>query len=484
MGIIVGSVMDPEVWARIPDGSVHMVVTSPPYWALRDYGVEGQLGLEKTPEEWVEKMVGVFRSLWPKLRDDGTVWLNIGDSYAAGSRAYNSFRRDRAHVSVPCPDIPAGLKQKDLVGVPWMLAFALRADGWYLRQEIIWHKPNPMPESCGDRCTKSHESIFLLAKKPRYYYDQVAISEPTNGNAHARGDGVNPKAALGTGVGWGYTGDETQGDLKSRYKTPDGWDTSTGDGGHGSVHREGREKGQVGYVHTARSKQKASFSGAVNALVARRNKRSVWSIVTESYPGAHFATFPRKLVEPCVLAGTSGKGCCPECGAGWVRVVERGGGTTGKSWNDHVGDQAKGARTTSVGAGGLSGVTDGSGQSYYVRTGGWRPGCECYTAQYERDYPHHWRSRWHEDRWWERVRRRAVDWPWETVPATVFDPFMGAGTSAVVAQSLGREYLGIELNADYTLQAEDRIAAAANPTTWTKASLPDAAPLFAKEGPV
>lgn len=159
-----------------------------------------------------------------------------------------------------------------------MLAFALRGDGWYLRRDIIWHKPNPMPETVNDRPTTAHEYLFLLSKSPRYYYDADAIREPVTGGAHARGDGVNPKSRA--------------------WKTPDGWDTSKGEGGHGSFHRTGREKGHV------RPRQNESFSGAVSGLVEDRNKRSVWTVTTKPYSEAHFATYPPDLIEPCILAGS------------------------------------------------------------------------------------------------------------------------------------------------------------------------------------
>jgi DNA modification methylase len=184
-----------------------------------------------------------------------------------------------------------------------MLAFALRADGWWLRQEIIWHKPNPMPESVRDRCTKAHEQIFLLAKSKTYYCDMEAIKEPVTGGSNPRGSGVNPKS----------------------YKTPDGWDTSKGRGGHGAFHREGREDGQTGYQHKTRPKQNDSFSAAVTELVDNRNKRSVWTIATEPFPEAHFATFPRDLVRPCILAGCpqGGRVLDPFCGSGTTLQVAR-----------------------------------------------------------------------------------------------------------------------------------------------------------------
>ena len=234
--------------------SARMCVTSPPYYGLRDYGgEENQIGLEQTPEQYVDEMVKVFREVRNILTDDGTLWLNIGDSY------YN-YRSDgnypKQTVSKTRQDLPQstpvrgnklkGLKSKDLIGIPWMLAFALRADGWYLRQDIIWHKPNPMPESVKDRCTKAHEYIFLLSKNKNYYYDNEAIKEPakdwgtrdrTNGKYHNEGTGLQPHSGL----------------TKSYEK---------------------------------------------------KNKRSVWSVTKKPYKGAHFATYPTELIEPCILAGS------------------------------------------------------------------------------------------------------------------------------------------------------------------------------------
>jgi DNA modification methylase len=250
----------------IADGvRVQMCVTSPPYWGLRDYGSPGQIGLEPTIRDYVDAMVGVFGLVRELLADDGTVWLNLGDSYAQvggpGWQGKKGQRGDRRFTlvrdTVPMREIgrrpPDGLKPKDLMMMPARVALALQSDGWYVRQDIIWHKPNPMPESVTDRCTKAHEYLFLLSKSERYYFDADAISEPVNGNAHSRGNGVNPKAAVG----------------------------------------------EIG-----REKQNASFSVAVRELVSRRNKRSVWTIASDPYSGAHFATFPPALVEPCILAGS------------------------------------------------------------------------------------------------------------------------------------------------------------------------------------
>lgn len=294
-----------EVMRALGGGSVQTCVTSPPYFGLRDYGVDGQIGLESTPVEFVEKMVEVFREVRRLLRDDGTLWLNLGDSYAgSGGQSvqagplFKGRHRQRENVCVSARIRGAGLKPKDLVGIPWMVAFALRADGWHLRQDIIWAKPNPMPESVRDRCTKAHEYLFLLAKSERYYFNADAIAELAE---HPRGP--NNKR--------GY---QVAGERR-------GENSNLG----GSVHKIGPRE--------------------------TRNKRSVWSVATQPFKEAHFATFPPALIEPCILAGS-----------------------------------------------------------------------------------------------------RAGD--------LVLDPFMGAGTTAVVASMLGRRFVGAELNPEYAAIAEARIRAA------------------------
>lgn len=229
-----------------------MCVTSPPYFGLRDYGHEGQIGLEQTPEEYIAAMVDVFRCVRDVLADDGTLWLNIGDSYAndgkwGGSSGGKHAKALHGNTSIGRTKVTTGLKPKDLIGIPWMLAFALRADGWYLRQDIIWHKPNPMPESVRDRCTKAHEYIFLLSKSPRYYFDHEAIKEPS-----VPGEPAGNKRAMNAGrIG------------------AEGW----------------------------------SFDAA-KSKPEKRNRRSVWTVTTRPYKGAHFATFPPTLIEPCILAGS------------------------------------------------------------------------------------------------------------------------------------------------------------------------------------
>ena len=246
-------------------------VTSPPYFGLRDYGHDGQLGLEASPDEYVANLVEVFRCVRDVLRDDGTLWLNAGDSYSNGGRTTRDDDRklpQRAMGVRPAD----GMKPKDLIGIPWMLAFALRADGWYLRQEIIWAKPNPMPESVRDRCTKSHEQIFLLSKSPKYYFDSEAIKEPTVCDRKP-GRKVN--------------------NTKENYGVNNGGNT-----------------GLTGLL------QRYHNGGAPT----HRNRRSVWIVTTKPFQGAHFATFPPDLIEPCILAG------CPE--GGTVLDPFMGSGTT------------------------------------------------------------------------------------------------------------------------------------------------------------
>lgn len=281
-----------EVLKSIPEKSVNMCVTSPPYYNLRDYGVNGQAGREETPEIYIEKMVEVFREVRRVLKDDGTLWLNIGDSYAtrSGEQAPKNTRNSCGHTA---KRVPEGYKLKDLIGIPWMLAFALRDDGWYLRQDIIWHKPNCMPESVKDRCTRSHEYIFLMSKSKHYYFDEEAISEPIAKSSEKRyaqnvekqsgsfkqpgRDGRPMKAATPRFGGKKYGEDQTE---ETRTKS--------------GKHYDPRQK---------------------------RNKRDVWTVGTSGFRGAHFAVFPEKLVEPCVLAG------CPE--GGTVLDPFAGSGTTG-----------------------------------------------------------------------------------------------------------------------------------------------------------
>lgn len=275
-----------EIAPTLATGSVNCIVTSPPYWGLRDYGVAGQIGLESTPEEYVTGLVSIFRELRRVLADDGTLWLNLGDSYATGGggREYQSYngnvgRRQILDQKNPNSGIPEfqpnrsgnhGLKSKDLVGIPWRVALALQADGWYLRSDIIWSKPNPMPESVTDRPTKAHEYIFLLAKSERYYYDAEAIKEHL-----------------------AYP-DETRRPL----------------GSLGAWQIDGRKQGENG------------GGKPYDGYPTKRNRRSVWEVTPKPYKEAHFATFPPELIRPCILAG------CPAGGV--VLDPFFGSGTTGQ----------------------------------------------------------------------------------------------------------------------------------------------------------
>lgn len=247
-----------DVLRGLPAASINCCVTSPPYYGLRDYGVNGQIGLEPTPDEYVARLVGVFREVRRVLRDDGTLWLNLGDSYAMSTKG-SSGKGDKqiSNAGTLLEDrrwrVPEGLKQKDLIGIPWLVAFALRADGWYLRSEIIWHKPNPMPESVRDRPTKAHEQIFLLSKSPKYYYDADAVKEAS----------AQPERA---------------GKVERSFSTSQSEITLRQDIGRAVMRTE------------------------------YRNRRSVWTVTPKPYKEAHFATFPPDLIEPCILAG------CPEGG--------------------------------------------------------------------------------------------------------------------------------------------------------------------------
>jgi len=264
-----------DTMQEIPDETVQTVVTSPPYYGLRDYGVDGQIGLEETPEEYVQALVDVFREVRRVLRDDGTVWLNLGDSYnAAGRNGHGTrvgYKQSTNRASAIGDDHSrandSSLKEKDLIGIPWRVAFALQSDGWYLRQDIIWQKPNSMPESVTDRCTKAHEYLFLLTKNARYFYDAEAVKEPAicghNGSSFVSEYDIATKRRLG------------------------------------QAPRPSQKKGSFGGKWT-----KMDGNDSFRAVVDTRNRRSVWTVATQPYSGAHFATFPPKLIEPCILAGS------------------------------------------------------------------------------------------------------------------------------------------------------------------------------------
>jgi len=417
-----------EVLKTFPDECIDTCVTSPPYYGLRNYGEgtikiwggnpdcqhewlntpprrrrhpedvknlnskqatncgancelptqnicakcgawRGQLGLEPTPEMYVEHLVEIFREVRRVLKKTGTLWLNMGDSYNGSGGAGGDY--NKGGLKEGQPKYPgrcvSNLKPKDLVGIPWIVALALRTDGWYLRQDIIWVKPSPMPESVKDRPTKAHEYIFLLSKSEKYFYDADAIRERTGNESdwkkYIQSFGSN-KGADSDRLGKGY------------------------------------RKHSVPLTHPL-----------------GRNKRSVWFIATEPFPEAHFATFPKALVEPCIKAGTSEKGNCPKCGAPWERVVEKESKKSRKTRDYLIGvlpGRSKSSRMNSVDMKTLPKIFLG-----------WHPTCSC-----------------------------GIE---ETVPAVVLDPFMGSGTVGLVAKSLDRNYIGIELNPKYVEMAERRI---------------------------
>lgn len=375
----------------LAENSVHCCITSPPYFGLRDYGVAGQLGLEKTPEEFVDNMVEVFREVRRILRPEGTLWLNMGDSYCnAGSRNNGSGLDGKRRGGVSNTDGTwatakaahgdprwalrrFGIKHKDLIGVPWMLALALRADGWYLRQEVIWDKPNAMPESVRDRPSRAHEQVFLLSKSPRYYYDSDAIREP-----HVRT-----------------------------------WDQSNGRGLYG-----GKSAGSRPNKHN---------DLPVLPHPAGANQRSVWRISVGGYKGAHFATMPVKLVARCIKAGSSAKGCCPRCGAPWVRVVERERIPTRPGTNSKVNRASQHEASPYNGhSGSVIGNRDPKRHTTAVVTLGWESSCTCLEP--------------------------------EPAPCTVFDPFGGAMTTLVAADALGRHGIATELSEEYLKLGAERLS--------------------------
>ncbi|KKM98940.1 hypothetical protein LCGC14_1152790 [marine sediment metagenome] len=453
-----------EALAAMPEGSVHCAVTSPPYWGLRDYGLEpvvwggaecehewseesyqrrsndggdgarkqetnagavgrdepihhafcrrcnawrGSLGLEPTPELYVEHIVQVMREVRRVLRDDATLWLNLGDSYASQpswGRGGGSTLGGGVPHSAGTQRNLNGLKPKDLCGMPWRVAFALQADGWWLRSDIVWSKPNPMPESVTDRPTRSHEYVFLLSKSARYAYDADAIREPLAEASIARisqptfnqqqggpkdyGNGTNPNRSARRALE----------NLAASHKG------SRFDRGKTAEHQLGR-----------------ASSGQRQDNPAGRNKRSVWEIATQPSPLPHYAVFPEKLVEPCILAGTSEWGCCPECAAPWERVVE-------VDKTQRVGPSSRGGNYGDVPRDDGTKVMQGgyeAGRRYMTTDKGWRPTCK------------------HEA---------------EPVPCTVLDPFAGSGTVGLVAERLGRHSVLIDANEDYVKMARERTA--------------------------
>lgn len=305
----------------LPDCSVNCCVTSPPYWGLRDYGCVGQIGLEQSPENYVAEMVAVFREVKRVLKDDGTLWLNLGDSYARMQEGNvpNGKTPDCVPAFMAGRVKNAGLKPKDLVGIPWRVAFALQADGWYLRQDIIWSKPNPMPESVTDRCTKSHEYIFLLSKSAKYYYDAAAIAEPVTQSSIDRLSQPNLEQQAGSNRVPG----KTNGPMKAVGAGRKSWKGSAfHDGKNAENHPNVGRNRESPFIHGNRPGRDDEGRACNNPEQETRNKRSVWTVTTQPYKEAHFATFPPALIRPCILAG------CPV--GGTVLDPFGGSGTTGE----------------------------------------------------------------------------------------------------------------------------------------------------------
>jgi DNA modification methylase len=514
-----------QILPRLPPQSVQCIVTSPPYWGLRDYGtgtweggdpvcdhdqrrresdgslqartnvgsprdslagralcrkcgatrVTSEIGQERTPEEYVQKMVALGRLLWRVLRDDGTLWLNLGDTYGAGKcgggNVFSGGRtdgRDTRGGSVKfvegAGDVDparAYLRERNLdrgeegggggglVGIPWRVALALQADGWALRMDHIWHKPSPMPESATNRCTKAHEYLFLLTKRGGgYYYDREAIVEPFADDR------------------MGYAGRYTRRKIPARP----GGNLQT----HERLSLDGRGKEASPSEDATGSNKRSVWSVddetalaswmAENAphLLAQfleegRNKPSVWTVAPGPYKGAHFAVFPTKLVEPCILAGTSARGACPACGAPWRRVVEV----------RKLRRERKNRHVKRTGQAGTGNVCDNTVAGVSTRTLGWQPGCKCYGVDLMPRAPAApgRRSGEGEDAWWARLEREwrplAEEWRrlWDVRsgayksltarPCVVLDPFVGSGTTALVAVGLGRACWGVDLSREY-----------------------------------
>lgn len=425
----------------IADKSVQCVVTSPPYWNLRDYQDDRQMGSEETPELYVAGMVALFADVWRILRDDGVVWLNLGDTYcntdkwgggggnvgkqtlaADGSvPSWDAVRRKKPHID--------GIKPKDLVGIPWMVAFALRSAGWYLRSDCIWFKRNPMPESTEDRPGKAHEYVFLLTKSDRYFYDHVAVQETAVGGTPGNKTHKGKTAYEG--------GDE-------RHRTKAGLCNMGAS--------ETRNLRTVWDIEEDEWAQFLRWKADQEAAVP-----DVWDIPLTPFKGAHFATMPRALARRCLMAGTSAKGCCPECRTPWERVIEKDREPTRPGANTKVAEarnklpaeepgRSRGAaRFEKSTLGSIAGNRDPQRHTTTTRTVGWEPGCRCDTG--------------------------------EPVPCRVLDPFNGAATTGVEADSLGLDYVGTDCNADYLAMSARRIARPHAP--MPRASAVESLPLFA-----
>jgi len=409
MGFVLGNAQH----IPLANESVHAVVTSPPYWGMRDYGVpaliwggeedcthqfeavgndycgqfcvhcgawRGALGLEPSPELYIEHLVSICREVWRVLRSDGTFWLNLGDTYY-GSRGRAAKLAARAHH----------LKTKDLVGIPWRVALALQADGWCLRSDIIWAKPNPMPESVQDRPTRSHEHVFLLTKSPQYYYDYIAVQE------RAQYDGRHDTLMKGS----------------PKYANA---------------------VGLLAPPNSVWAKRHERWPNRIltdDGVQIMRNRRDVWTIPLRPYSKAHFATFPPDLARLCILAATSEGGCCPLCGAPRVRVVEKVHDAQRRFTEPEEGYKASQEELGQYDFGEAVG---------YSKTVGWRPSCDCAPCGDFSDT--------------DICTLYSLD----PVPCIVLDPFSGSGTTVMVAEELGRIGIGLEIKEQYIQLGRERLA--------------------------
>jgi DNA modification methylase len=442
-----------EVLRGLPSGSVRCCVTSPPYWGLRDYGVAGQIGLEATPDEYAARLVALFAEVRRVLTDDGTLWLNLGDSYAA-NRGYQV--PDSKHVDVGNgmgARVPSGLKPKDLVGIPWRVAFALQADGWYLRSDIVWAKPNPMPESVTDRPTRSHEYVFLLTKSAKYYYDADAIAEEG-----VTGDLRRPYGSEGAWQLDGRPSEQRHGG-KPRKCGPNSRANVDSDPAHGT-----RKQDAIG---------KNTYTGFNDRYEPRatRNARDVWTIATQPYPEAHFATFPEELPRRCILAGSQVGGRRCDCEAlihtptGTVGDTADPSRQTGRSGMNRPRRDDEGTRPitkreqrhhaaelrSSPHRAAIESMCSPAAFAHYLRTddSGARP------------LPEPLRQSLYERGW---ISPPPASCGCPISPAdTVLDCFCGSGTSGAVARRLGRNFIGIELNPEYVELARRRIYAETPP---------------------
>ena len=510
----------------LPDASVHCAVTSPPYWGLRDYGLSAGIGLEPTLGEWVQNIVAVMREVRRVLRDDGTVWLNLGDAYAGSGKGriadgtHSPSHGDKqgtntGAVNGVLPKAFEGLPAKQLMGQPWRVAFALQDDGWILRSAIVWHKPNPMPESVTDRPTSSYEMIFLLTKSgiPQFWTHRdlpgqrtaptpdyrwrdalTGIEFTDEPDAYTKdmipcpdcgGEGSITREAGQVSMFGGVPAMvkecakcKGKGEIK-RWKRSNLWQ------GHdyfydaeairqphatGTIERFGKNPAsspQVKYGTEGIERNNVSFKESMpTGLIGSANARNVWTIPTQGRPDAHFATFPDELPRRCILAGTSEHGVCSECGAPWARVVE----------SEHRPNQSD---NNGKHDGTLYRTVEGgvSNDARKRRTLGWQPTCGC-NAECKIHKPRNPQGkaltspRQDGNSWNENEGRGFIPKPKETmgwqptcscaatiVPATVLDPFVGSGTTVAVAQALGRRGVGLDLNSEYLKIAANRIGA-------------------------